>query len=152
MGSFTQWLAGTQRTANGRYKWDQQQRGSFGASHVRNPSEVVGVVSIHEFADIVSGTKQTITLSTPAKRISIRYLDIASAVGNYLYVVFGAVDDTDADTKLAAASSVRRVVSIVQNYPDVWTWDANGPMRIDIISDDAAPAGGTSLTYVEVTR
>lgn len=106
MGSVTQWLAGVSRTANGRFKWDQQQRGSNGASWVAE----VGILSQrhNRSNNAITATwpgNDTFSVSwTQAENVRrYRVLVTGGADGDHVRVAEDAVNEAQAESWLAAA-------------------------------------------------
>ena len=71
---------------------------------VANPSEVSGTLYTNE-TDTQSATRTKIDIPLGARVISLDVSPITSATAKFLWVVFNALNDTDADTKLASAST-----------------------------------------------
>lgn len=71
--------------------------------------------------------------------VSIAFIDRGAADGTILYVVFDALDDADASTKLGSAGS-REVIMLGERRQ--WTFSPASPCyRIDVASDVAAETG-----------
>lgn len=67
MASVTQWLAGASKAFGGQYQWDQQQRGTDGAAHVKTPDSFYG----QPFAGEASATATGIALPAGVTGITL---------------------------------------------------------------------------------
>lgn len=115
-----------------------------GMAHMMPPDQVPGVGVSGEIADQTTTPTQTDFVSG-LLAVSIAYISRATPVGTILYVVFDALDDADASTKLGAAGS-REVVMIGERRQ--WTFSTSSPCyRIDVASDAAAETGDTLVVF-----
>lgn len=116
-----------------------------GAAHVRTLAELDLSYTPFETSDQTT-THTTQTISAGARVVTIYYRDIGSAVGDVLYVVFNADDDTDANSKLTTAGQ-RFVVPIGSER--TWVFPEGSEVtRIDYESNVASETGD-SLVYGE---
>ena len=118
------------------------------------PEDVTGILTLDEIADVTVAADpmpatQVITRPTPIKRISLNYTDEGSATGVELYLVTGALDDTDSLAKLSNAGT-RRIIKL--DHPGLYTiaFPSGGPLRVDIASKVAET--GASRVYMETVR
>jgi len=120
------------------------QKGTDGASWVSERG-VPGVGIADEIADQTTTPTQK-DYASGLIEISIAYVDRGSAAGTVLYVVFDALDDADASTKLGAAGS-RYVVFLGERRK--WTFQSDSPVyRVDVASDVASETGD-SLVIID---
>lgn len=111
---------------------------------VATPDQLFGVGVAAEIADQTTTPTQTDFVSGLLS-VSIAYINRGSAVGTVLYVVFDALDDADASTKLGAAGS-REVVMLGERRQ--WTFSTASPCyRIDVASDAASETGDTLVVF-----
>lgn len=115
--------------------------GTDGAAHVVTAGEVPGVGVSEEIADQTTTPTQK-DFASGLLSVSIAYIDRGSADGTILYVVFDALDDADASTKLGAAG--REVVMLGERRQ--WTFSLSSPVhRIDVASDAASETGDSLI-------
>lgn len=106
--------------------------------------ETAGALTAYEIADQTS-TRTKVEFLGGVAIISIAYINIAAADGDYIYVVFDATDDTDANTKLATAGS-REIVMIGERR--TWDFDPDAPCtRIDVKSNVASETGDSLIHF-----
>lgn len=95
---------------------------------------------------------QSQTFSAPIKRAVFQFCDevAAQAVesGLVLYIVFGALDDADAKTKLDTAG-LRHIVPLNSGIHEFTYPDVGGPLRFDFAT--SAEGGADTLVAWEVT-
>lgn len=119
-------------------------KGAVGGSYVVPLSELPGVGVSGEIANHTTTPTQT-DFASGLLSVSIAYIDRGSAAGTILYVVFDALDDSDASTKLGAAGS-REVVMLGERRQ--WTFSADSPVyRIDVASDAASETGNSLVVF-----
>lgn len=107
------------------------------AGKVVTAAELPGVGVAEEIADQTTTPTQK-DFPSGLLAVSIAYINRGSAVGTILYVVFDALDDADASTKLGAAG--REVVMLGERRQ--WNFSADSPVyRIDVASDAASETG-----------
>lgn len=112
--------------------------------HTVIPSEFFGVGVSDEIADQTTTPTQKDFVSGLLS-VSIAYINRGSAAGTILYVVFDALDDADASTKLGAAGS-REVVMLGERRQ--WTFSPATPCyRIDVASDVASETGDSLVVF-----
>lgn len=122
-------------------------KGHKGVPYVRNTSQYVGSVTTFENTDVVDSREDPTTdggaqPAAGARVVTLAFIDKGSAVATELYVVFNATSDADATTKLGSAAT-RHVIML--NERRSWTVaEGNEITRIDFMSDDAAPVGGSN--------
>ncbi len=75
---------------------------------VATPSDVSGVLYTDE-TDAQNATRISKSIPLGARVVVIDTTAIASATSKYLWVVFNALNDTDADTKLSSATTRVRI-------------------------------------------
>lgn len=75
---------------------------------VATPSDVSGVLYTDE-TDVQNATRISKSIPLGARVVVIDTTAIASATSKYLWVVFNALNDTDADTKLSSATTRVRI-------------------------------------------
>lgn len=127
-------------------------------NRVRYEDNVVGELTQHVSEQGIPGVGVTDEIAdqttTPTQKdfpsglidISIAYIDRGSADGTILYVVFDALDDADASTKLGAAGS-RSVIMLGERR--AWQFPVDSPVyRVDVASD-AASETGDSLVAID---
>lgn len=118
--------------------------GYLGPMHVLTADQLLGIGTAAEIADQTTAPTQT-DFASGLLSVSIDYIDRGSADGTILYVVFDALDDSDASTKLGAAGS-REVIMLGGSKP--FTFSPSSPCyRIDVASD-AASETGDSLVFM----
>lgn len=118
--------------------------GKHGAGHVIPLDQLLGVGVSEEIADQTTTPTQKDFVSGLLS-VSIAYINRGSAAGTVLYVVFDALDDADASTKLGAAGS-REVVMLGERRQ--WTFSPSTPCyRIDVASDAASETGDTLVVF-----
>lgn len=118
--------------------------GKHGAAHVIPLDQLLGVGVSEEIADQTTTPTQKDFVSGLLS-VSIAYINRGSAAGTVLYVVFDALDDADASTKLGAAGS-REVVMLGERRQ--WTFSPSTPCyRIDVASDAASETGDTLVVF-----
>lgn len=116
----------------------------LGPAHVLPQSEAFGVGASDEISDQTTTPTQK-DFPSGLLSVSIAYIDRGSAVGTILYVVFDALDDADASTKLGAAGS-REIVMLGERRQ--WTFAPSTPCyRIDVASDAASETGDTLVVF-----
>lgn len=99
---------------------------------------ILGVGVADEIADQTTTPTQK-DYSSGLVELNVAYVNRGSAVGTVLYIVFDALDDADASTKLGAAGS-RFVIMLGERRK--WTFSQSTPVyRIDVASDAAAETG-----------
>lgn len=115
-----------------------------GAAHVAEIG-IPGVGVSEEIADQTTTPTQK-DFPSGLLELSIDYFNLGSAAGKVLYVVFDALDDADAATKLGAAGS-REVVRLdVPHRP--WGFSESSPCyRVDVASDAASETGDTLVVF-----
>lgn len=118
--------------------------GGVSAAAVVPVDQLSGVGVSAEIADQTTTPTQTDFVSG-LLAVSIAYINRGSAVGTILYVVFDALDDADASTKLGAAGS-REIVMLGERRQ--WNFSPTSPCyRIDVASDAAAETGDTLVAF-----
>ena len=75
---------------------------------VATPSDVSGVLYTDE-TDAQNATRISQSIPLGARVVAIDTTAIASATSKYLWAVFNALNDTDADTKLSSATTRVRI-------------------------------------------
>lgn len=116
-----------------------------GAAHVRTLAELDLSYTPFETADQTT-THTTQAIAAGARAVTIGYVDLGSAVGDVLYVVFNADDDTDANSKLTTAGQ-RYVIPLGKER--TWIFSVGSEVtRIDYESNVASETGD-SLVYGE---
>ena len=75
---------------------------------VANPSDVSGTLYTNE-TDSQSTTRTKIDIPLGARVISFDISSISGSTAKFIWIVFNALNDTDADTKLASSSTRIRV-------------------------------------------
>lgn len=73
------------------------------------PSEIEGVGVSREIADLTT-TIQTLTFAQGLVSAEISYVDLGTAVGDWIFVVFDALSDADAATKLSVPEARVRIM------------------------------------------
>jgi hypothetical protein len=122
---------------------DSEWESIAGMAKVVSPYELPGIGVTYEIADQTS-TPTQVDFVSGLLSVAIAYIDILSTDGVLLYVVFDALDDADAATKLALAGS-REIVMLGERRQ--WVFSPDSPcFRIDIASNTAAETGD-SLTF-----
>ena len=131
-------------------QWDSStglpaaQKATSGFAWSMPPDQLPGVGVSAEIADQTTTPTQT-DFASGLLSVSIAYIDRGSAVGTILYVVFDALDDADASTKLGAAGS-REVVMLGERRQ--WTFSTSSPCyRIDVASDAASETGDSLVAF-----
>lgn len=115
-----------------------------GRLRVATAAEDQGVGVAEEIADQTTTPTQK-DFASGLLSVSIAYINRGSAAGTILYVVFDALDDSDASTKLGAAGS-REIVMLGERRQ--WTFSADSPVyRIDVASDAASETGDTLVVF-----
>ena len=115
-----------------------------GALHVLTADQLPGTGATEEIADQTTTPTQT-DFASGLLSVSIAYIDRGSADGTILYVVFDALDDSDASTKLGAAGS-REVIMLGERRQ--WTFSPASPCyRIDVASDAASETGESLVVF-----
>lgn len=111
MASVTQWLAGAAKTFGGQYQWDQQQRGTNGAAHIKAPTDIYGTIG-HGDQDLngVTLAANVITLNSGSGFTGIR---ISTAIDSTaidlvasLFVAVGANNTAFNDITIAGLRHV----------------------------------------------
>lgn len=117
---------------------------SIGFDYVVTPSELFGIGTAAEIADQTTTPTQT-DFPSGLLGVSIDFIDRGSADATVLYVVFDALDDADAATKLATPGS-REVIMLGGSA--AFPFAPIGPCyRIDVATD-AASETGDSLVFM----
>ena len=117
------------------------------AYNMSSPMDYVGTTTTFENTDVVDAREDPTTdggaqPTAGARVVTLAFLDKGSAVATELYVVFNASNDTDATTKLGSGAT-RHVILLGERR----SWavsEGNEITRIDFMSDDAAPVGGSN--------
>ena len=121
------------------------QRTADGAALVRTLAEADGVVTLGEDNDVTTTRKAPATQPTAAKAVRIGFYNDGSAVAKYLYVVFNALSDGDANTKLGDSTTR---FPIVLGKERAWGFPSNGLCtRIDWASDTASETGSNKVFW-----
>lgn len=114
---------------------------------VATPSDVTGTLYTAE-TDAQGATKTTTTIPLGARVVVVDTSAISGATSKFLWVVFNAINGTDADTKLASAAT--RVRIPVGRVFEVTFDDLAKCTRIDYRTDGVGgtPTCDVSLRWV----
>lgn len=123
----------------------QEQGSTSGYAHVLPPDQLFGVGTAAEISGQTTTPTQT-DFADGLLQLNIAFIARGMAVATVLYVVFDALNDADASTKLGASGS-RMVVPI--NSSRSWSFSSDSPVyRVDVASD-ASTESGTTLVAMD---
>lgn len=120
---------------SGRGPVGGENRGAF----VVTASERRGVAVVRQILDLTT-TPVSVTFAGGVTQAIIKYSDLGSAVGDWIWVVFDALSDSDAATKLADPEVAIRIL-IGEDFP-IPPFDPATPCyRMDFASNVASETG-----------
>lgn len=104
------------------------------------PDTVPGAVLSREITDLTT-TIQTLAFSQGLVSVEISYIDLGSAVGDWIFVVFDALSDADAATKLSVPEARVRIM-LGEAGAREFLFDLETPCtRLDFASNVASETG-----------
>lgn len=92
----------------------------------------------------VSTTRRSVTFGNGAKAVRAELAKITTATATHLRIVFGALSDADANTKLATDG---QYATVPIGTAREWEFEAGAyPLRVDYATNAAAESGSTLTT------
>lgn len=111
------------------------------------PSEREGVGVVREVLDLTT-TPQSVEFASGLISAELTYLDLGSGVGDWIFVVFDALSDSDAATKLADSETRVRIM-LGESGAREFHFSADEPVRrIDVASNVASETGDTVVRII----
>lgn len=127
----------------GRQPVGGEDRGAY----VVGATERKGVGVVREILDLTT-TPVSVTFAGGVTQAEITYLDLGSAVGDWVYVVFDALSDSDAATKLADSETRVRVMLGATDV-HVFGFAFDSPCyRMDFASNVASETGDSVVRII----
>jgi len=118
--------------------------------HTVNYSERLGVGISREILDLTT-TIQTLNFASGLLSVELSYLDLGSAIGDWIFVVFDALSDADAATKLTIPESRIRIM-LGESGTKEFIFSTNTPCyRLDMISNVASETGDSVVRVIGKT-
>ena len=110
-------------------------------------SERRGVGVLRQILDLTT-TPVSVTFAGGVTEAEISYVDMGSAVGDWIFVVFDALSDSDAATKLAnPETAVRIFLGVADTH--VFRFDPGTPCyRMDFVSNVASETGDSVVRII----
>lgn len=125
----------------------ETQTSTAGARDVNVITEREGVGVSREILDLTT-TPQTLSFAEGLAAVEISYLDLGSAVGDWIYVVFDALSDADAATKLATAEARIRIMLGEVSSKSIIFARTTPCYRIDVVSNVATETGDSVVRII----
>lgn len=110
------------------------------------PSEREGVGVVREISSPTT-TPSTLEFAAGLISIELTYLDLGSAVGDWIFVVFDALSDSDAATKLADSETRIRIM-LGETGAREFHFSVDEPVRRIDVASNVASESGTSVVRV----
>ncbi len=119
-------------------------QGEDRAAYVVTAAERKGVGVAREVLDLTT-TPVSVAFAGGVSEIEISYLDLGSAVGDWIYVVFDALSDSDAAVRLADSESRVRIMLGATDAHAFRFAPSTPCYRLDLASNVAAETGDSAV-------